>query len=68
MRLLRPLLLADGAIARQLGYARWRILVIQQRIDAAEPFFAKKLFRVESTIGLAKLCMPLVWHLTQALI
>src|SRR5574340_683589 len=65
MRLLRPLLLADGAVAGDARHAGWREAMVEQRIDAAETLLAKQFFAIEAPVGAAKLGVALVRHLAQ---
>ena len=63
--LLRPLALADGAMPRDARHPRRRVLVIEQRVDAAEALLAEQLLAVEAAVRLAELGVPLVRHLAQ---
>src|SRR6185312_17117913 len=58
--LLLPLVATDAAVAGDLAHPRRRMLMIEQRFDAAESLLAKQLLGIEAAVGLAKLCVSLV--------
>ena len=66
--LLRPLPPADRRVARDRADARGRVLVVEQRIDAAKALLAEKFLGIQAAIRRAELRVSLVRYLTEALV
>jgi hypothetical protein len=61
---LHPLVMAYVAKSLKLCHSSRRKLVVQQRVDAAEPFLAEQFFGVQAAVRPPELGMPLVGHIT----